>query len=74
MELMTLKDVALAERKSVRGVQKDVVSGRFGPDLIRLGRSVRVRRNEFSDWLEAGAPPRERWLQMRDAGRKAVTR
>lgn len=67
VELMTLKEIALAEKKTERGVRKDIAAGRFGPQLIRLGRSVRVRADEFSDWLQAGAPHRERWLAIRAA-------
>lgn len=70
MELLTIMQVAKAEKKSTRGVRKDVAAGRFGPDLIRLGRSVRIRADEFSAWIQAGAPGRDVWLASRD--RKAI--
>lgn len=35
------------------------------PQPIRLGRSVRWRRAELVEWLDAGAPPRDRWEAMR---------
>lgn len=38
-------------------------SGRL-PRPIRLGRAVRWPRTVLEAWLEAGAPPRERWEVM----------
>ena len=40
-------------------------SGRC-PSPLRLGRAVRWRTDELRDWLSAGAPPRDRWQEMRD--------
>ncbi|MGE3109340.1 MAG: helix-turn-helix transcriptional regulator [Phycisphaerales bacterium] len=39
-------------------------SGRL-PSPIRLGRVVRWSRATIDGWLAAGAPPRDRWEQMR---------
>jgi predicted DNA-binding transcriptional regulator AlpA len=36
-------------------------SGRV-PLPVRLGRSVRWRRDEIAEWLAAGCPNREAWL------------
>ena len=66
MNLLTLRDVAKAVQKTERGLRKDVDAGRFGPDVIRLGRSVRVRTDEFTEWIRAGCPDRQRWLLVRD--------
>ncbi|MBK9127217.1 MAG: hypothetical protein IPM13_05410 [Phycisphaerales bacterium] len=68
MQLLTLKEVGAALRKSVRGIRKDIASGRFGPDLLRLGRNVRVRADELAGWIAAGCPARETWLAVRGAG------
>ena len=37
--------------------------------LVRLGRSVRWRRDELLAWLEAGCPARDRWEALREARR-----
>lgn len=43
-------------------------SGRLGPLPVRFGRAVRWNRRELEEWLDAGAPPRDRWLAMRRDG------
>lgn len=35
------------------------------PSEIRLGRSVKWRREELLKWTEAGCPIREKWEQMK---------
>jgi len=40
-------------------------SGRL-PSPIRLGRSVRWRRDELGRWLAAGCPSRDKWEAMAD--------
>jgi predicted DNA-binding transcriptional regulator AlpA len=40
-------------------------TGRFGPEPVRLGRSVRYRVDEVRSWLAAGCPPRSKWQVMR---------
>lgn len=42
-------------------------SGRL-PAPIRLGRSVRWRRDELQAWLDANCPSRDKWEAMRGAG------
>jgi len=42
------------------------------PESISLGRSRRWLRAQITAWLAAGAPPREKWEQMRQAN-NAVT-
>lgn len=34
------------------------------PGPVRIGRSVRWRRDELLDWLAAGCPPRCKWEAM----------
>lgn len=68
MSLLTLADVAAAVKKTPRGVRKDIASGRFGPDLLRLGRSVRVRADELAAWIRAGCPGRDAWVAQRASG------
>ena len=48
-----------------RKTHKDIASGRFGPDIIRLGRCTRVREEELDAWINAGCPSRETWLAIR---------
>ena len=52
------------------GVNKSTVwswhSGGKIPTPVRIGGTTRWRRKEIERWLEAGAPPRERWIQMRE--------
>ena len=67
MGLLTLKDAAKRCAVSERALWKWSASGRFGPDLLRLGRSVRVREAELSGWISAGCPVRDVWLAQRDA-------
>lgn len=38
------------------------------PAPLRLGRSVRWRREEIGQWLAAGAPDRETWEGMKGGG------
>lgn len=71
MELLTFPDVAHALKRSVRGVRKDVASGRFGPDIVRLGRSVRVRAVDLAQWIELGCPNRDKWLALRSNTKRA---
>jgi len=35
------------------------------PEPIRLGRSVRWRRAEIAEWIDAGSPSRDHWARMR---------
>ena len=46
-------------------------SGKFGPRILRLGKSVRFSSQEIVAWLAAGAPPADRWLvtKPREGGR-----
>lgn len=60
-------------KKSERGLRKDIDCGVFGPELIRLGRSVRVRAMELDQWISAGCPPRDQWARLRKS-RKAGDR
>jgi predicted DNA-binding transcriptional regulator AlpA len=44
-------------------------SGRFGPQPIRFGRSIRYRVDELKAWLAAGAPSLERWRILKGGAR-----
>jgi len=65
-ELLTVKDAAAALSVSQRQVWKLHASGRL-PMPVRLGRSVRWKRDELLAWLEAGCPSRDVWEAMRRA-------
>lgn len=56
--LVTISESARRQSISVRHHWTLIASGRFGPELISLGRAVRVRSDELTAWIEAGAPPR----------------
>jgi excisionase family DNA binding protein len=36
------------------------------PLPVRLGRAVRWRADELREWVAAGCPPRNRWMEMRE--------
>lgn len=57
-------EVAKLLQVSLRHVNALNASGRL-PRPLRLGRSVRWLRSDLEAWLEAGAPSRETWEQMR---------
>lgn len=40
-------------------------SGKLGPRPIALGKSKRWVASAVRAWLDAGAPPRDKWLAMR---------
>jgi len=58
--------VGIAEAAAMIGISQSHLFamqrvGKFGPRAIRLGRSRRFLVAEIRDWLQAGAPPRQRW-------------
>ena len=65
--LLTVKQVADALSVSERHVHKLNNSGRL-PRPVRLGRSVRWRREELESWVEAGSPDRARWETLNKKG------
>jgi len=65
---ITVGEVAKILSVSPRHVWSLDSSGRL-PMPIRLGKSVRWRRDEIHAWIEAGAPTRDRWERMK-GGRK----
>ncbi|MFH0964723.1 MAG: helix-turn-helix domain-containing protein [Planctomycetota bacterium] len=40
------------------------------PLPVRIGGATRWRRDEILAWVEAGAPPREKWIAIREKGRR----
>lgn len=64
--LLTAHDLAALLRVSLRTVRCWDAGGRL-PQPIHVGRSVRWRRDEIREWVEAGAPDRAIWASMRDA-------
>lgn len=63
-EPLLLDAIAVAKLLSVsrRHVQAMDCNGRLGPQGIKLGRSIRWRRDEIVRWVEAGCPPRAKWI------------
>ncbi len=43
-------------------------SGRLGPMAHKLGRRSLWNRQELERWVEAGMPPRDRWLGVDEQG------
>ena len=43
-------------------------SVRLGPLPIKLGRRTLWRRDELTQWVEAGCPARVKWLAISEAG------
>lgn len=62
--LLTARNVAALLNVSQRHIWKLLSSGRL-PQPVRLGRSVRWRRDELTAWMDAGCPPRDAWLAGR---------
>ncbi len=58
MQLLTIRQSAERCAISTRALYKMISCGRFGPELVRLGRSVRVREPELATWIQAGCPSR----------------
>jgi len=52
------------------GVSRSTVwswhSGGKIPLPLKIGGVTRWRRTEIEQWLQAGAPPREKWVQVRE--------
>ncbi len=66
--LLSIKETAARCGISPRQVYKLIASGRFGPELVHIARSVRIRESELDAWLQASCPPRERFEALRAAG------
>lgn len=68
-ERLALAAPALAKLLDIseRHLWASHAAGRI-PRPLRLGRSTRWNRAEIQAWLDAGAPARDRWEQMRNGG------
>jgi len=65
--LVSAEEVARLLDMSVRNVRRLDATARL-PAPIRIGRSVKWRREEIAQWCEAGCPTRERWEAMQGTG------
>jgi excisionase family DNA binding protein len=61
--LLTAEELADRLSLSLRTVWRLDSAGKL-PRPIRLGGSVRWRRNEIERWLQAGCPDRKRWEEL----------
>ncbi len=68
--LLTIRETASRCGVSGRQVYKLAASNRFGPDFVRIGRSVRVRESELNAWLAMGCPARPQFKAERAAAAK----
>jgi predicted DNA-binding transcriptional regulator AlpA len=60
--LVNLPTCAARLAISERQLRRLILSGHFGPQVIRLGRrAVRVNDAELEAWARAGCPARTRW-------------
>ncbi len=66
--LITIREVAAALKLSQRAVWSMLQNGRFGPEVIRLGRAVRFRADELHAWIAASCPKRADWTAKPQAG------
>jgi len=61
--------ISAEEVADLLGISRAMVwklhSGGRLPRPIRLGRVVRWERRALEEWIAAGAPPRDRWENMR---------
>lgn len=48
-------------------------SGDFGPEPVRLGRSVRYLIADVMAWAAAGCPSYAKWKSIKQHGSRAVT-
>lgn len=51
-QMLTEQDAADMLCQSVRTLQKWRITG-FGPSYFKIGRSVRYRRHELTEWIES---------------------
>jgi len=65
---LSAAEVAMRLNVSQRHLWAMHSSGRLGPLPMRFGRAVRWNAAELAEWMNAGAPPRDRWLAMRQGG------
>ena len=71
MESLVVRAKELAKLLSVSLVHiRRLDSAGKLPKPVRLGNCVSWRRGEIEAWLEAGSPPREKWLAIQTASKK----
>jgi predicted DNA-binding transcriptional regulator AlpA len=63
--LITAREVAGLTQKSVRSIWRDNAAKRL-PRPLRLGGSVRWRRDEILEWVAGGCPGRAEWEARKD--------
>ena len=64
-QLLRASGVSAMLDKSVRSVWRDHAADRL-PKPIRIGGSVRWRKEEVVRWIRAGCPDRHTWERMED--------
>lgn len=61
MQLITMRQVGELLQRSQSGMRQLRASLRFGPEVVRIGRRVMVRRAELLAWIQEGCPPKTHW-------------
>jgi predicted DNA-binding transcriptional regulator AlpA len=64
--VMNAPELAETLSLSVRSIWRFYSAGKL-PSAVRIGNSVRWRREEILAWIEAGCPDRKTWDRMREA-------
>jgi predicted DNA-binding transcriptional regulator AlpA len=64
--LVSASDLTVLLKLSLRTIRSMDRAGRL-PKPIRLGGSIRWRRDEICSWIDSGCPPREVWEARRAA-------
>ena len=70
--LLTITETAARCGLSSRQIYKLLGSGRFGPELLRIGRSVRIRETELERWLAGDCVSREDFAAEQSAAGKGA--
>ena len=64
-ELVDIKGVAAMLHLAPRTTRRLDVEGRL-PVAIKIGKSKRWRISELQQWIEAGAPGRQKWESLKE--------
>ena len=62
---LTARDVAEQLGVSLRHIRRMESAQMVGPRPFRLGRCLRYSSKEIYEWIEAGAPSRRQWEQIK---------
>ena len=61
--LLSVKETAEFCGLSVRSIYSLMAAERFGPEVVRIGRSVKFRLTDLERWVSWGCPTREEYMR-----------